>query len=1490
MNTPFNETINDLNQQFADQLNSRLEAIRLQYQSISPDAWNIAKVRLLHRLIHSLPDLADSFSIKQSLLDASRNLENELNKLLRGALPPVATEWQRIGADIDKLEALKGARLESISTFNKPINPELRPVRSPLIFLAGNDLSQAENLESALVMDGFRVEIFTDPDRFRAAFNHPETEAPAAVIMDMIFAEDDLKGVELISELGLGGGTDIPVIMTSIRDDIPARLAAFRAGASRYLVKPLAADRVIDILDALTGRQPPQPYRVLLVDDDQLMLEIHAAMLQSAGMEVRKLAEPLKILNVLEDFSPDVAILDVYMPDASGPELAAILRERDTYLNLPILFLSGETDITQQLLALNLGGDDFLVKPVQLKHLLAVVTARARRARQNSTLRRRLEATLYELEREHLAINQHALVSIADPSGIITYVNDQFCQISGYQRHELLGKSHGMIKSHQHSDGFYQDLWNTITKGQVWQGEICNKSKDGNFYWVESTITPFLDEHGQPYQYVSIHTNISRVKEVEAALQVSEERYQLAIVASQDGLWDWNMATNRVYYSPRWEAMFGFEPGTAEQTLEAFTPLVHKDDVVGMFNEVERYLRREIPTYSREFRMFHRNGTPMWTLHQAVGIFDDNGKPIRLIGTTTDTTARKTAEVALRATLDSTQDGILAVDQAGQISFTNKLFCEMWQIPETLIYSMQIDQHLLNLAQAQPIDPEAFLRMVQTLYQSNLDYEDILEFTDGRIFEVHSKPLMMNQDGFTGRVWSFRDITENKRAERALAESEWRLRHAQQVARLGSFDWKPDTDELQWSDEHFRLWGLKPRSSQPDFALFIQGIHPADVAEVKQRIKQALETGNAYECLHRVIWPDGSQHFIKGMGEVLISQDGKPTRMIGSVQDVTNQVEVEQALIAARDEAEKANQAKSDFLSNLTANQEILMQLISSPVFAGHDLSYSLRHVTEQIAKSVGVGRVGLWSLSDNGETMQCVSQWEVANQQHSTGARISVQDYPAYFEAIKSAEVIIADDAYTHPATRDFSKNYLPTLNIRSMLDVPIHARGLPWGAICCEQVGSSINWRPEQVVFASAAAALVAQTIEAAERRKVEASLQVAKDEAERANQAKSEFLASMSHELRTPMNAILGFGQLLEYDESLSENQLEDVQAILKAGHHLLELINEVLDLSKVESGNIDLSLEPVEVMPVVEECLNLVTTLADKRGIQIDYLGKAGINVRADRTRLKQVLLNLLSNAIKYNNEGGHVFVEVKPADPHLLSISVTDTGPGIPADRQKELFQPFNRLDAEYSNIEGTGIGLTITRRIVEIMGGQVYVKSQVGVGSTFWIELPLEASMMNLDGHTALNNSKTVESECQHTVLYVEDNPVNIKLVAQILGRRKHIRLLTAHTPELGIELAQTQLPDLIMLDINLPGMNGYQVLELFQKDPYLKHTPVIAITANAMQRDIERGKAAGFADYLTKPIDIPTLFRVLDKLIQIPDTQTSLLSNTANDSANALK
>jgi len=387
-------------------------------------------------------------------------------------------------------------------------------------------------------------------------------------------------------------------------------------------------------------------------------------------------------------------------------------------------------------------------------------------------------------------------------------------------------------------------------------------------------------------------------------------------------------------------------------------------------------------------------------------------------------------------------------------------------------------------------------------------------------------------------------------------------------------------------------------------------------------------------------------------------------------------------------------------------------------------------------------------------------------------------------------------------------------------------------------------------------------------------EAELSAARDEAERANRAKSDFLSSMSHELRTPMNAILGFGQLMEFDKTLPDEHQENLREILKAGHHLLELINEVLDLARVESGRVDLSLEPVELRPLVGECLGLVSTLADKRAIRISHSCPPGVAVRADRTRLKQALLNLLSNAIKYNRESGSVTLTFEPCDGDRLRIRITDTGPGIPAARFVELFQPFYRLGAENSEIEGTGIGLTITRRIVELMGGTVDVESQLGVGSTFWIELPSESlpGPDHVDETTDLVDVPAVQNgdAAQHTVLYIEDNASNIRLVARILGGRKHIHLLTAHTPALGLELAATHRPALILLDINMPGMNGYQVLDVLKSDARLKDTPVVAVTANAMPSDIERGVAAGFNDYLTKPIDVRRFHELIDRMLKV--------------------
>ncbi|MEN8170786.1 MAG: ATP-binding protein [Pseudomonadota bacterium] len=385
--------------------------------------------------------------------------------------------------------------------------------------------------------------------------------------------------------------------------------------------------------------------------------------------------------------------------------------------------------------------------------------------------------------------------------------------------------------------------------------------------------------------------------------------------------------------------------------------------------------------------------------------------------------------------------------------------------------------------------------------------------------------------------------------------------------------------------------------------------------------------------------------------------------------------------------------------------------------------------------------------------------------------------------------------------------------------------------------------------------------------------AELEVSRDKAERSSQAKSEFLSSMSHELRTPMNAILGFAQLLEFDKVLAEEQQDSVQEILKAGYHLLELINEVLDLAKIESGHIDLLLEPVKLSALVNECFSLVTPAAENRGISLRSADVNGYTIRADRTRLKQVLLNLLSNAIKYNREQGSVKLEAQTVNETSLRISISDTGNGIAKGRFDLLFQPFNRLNAEGGEIEGTGIGLAITRNLVEMMGGHVGVDSEQGVGSRFWIELPQESFEAPVEqdiGEEYSANDIVGVAEQLHTVLYIEDNLANLKLVSQILVKRQHINLITAHEPELGLELAVSHLPELILLDINMPRMDGYQVLSLLQLDERLKHIPVVAITANAMTQDVERGKKAGFSDYLTKPLDVSCFLATIDHYLNV--------------------
>jgi PAS domain S-box-containing protein len=511
----------------------------------------------------------------------------------------------------------------------------------------------------------------------------------------------------------------------------------------------------------------------------------------------------------------------------------------------------------------------------------------------------------------------------------------------------------------------------------------------------------------------------------------------------------------------------------------------------------------------------------------------------------------------------------------------------------------------------------------------------------------------------------------------SLRESEERLKEAQRIGHIGDWSLDVNSGSMTWSDEVFRIYGQQPGQFSPTYQSFLNRIHPHDRERVEQLERKAFATGEQTSLDHRIILPDDSVRWVHKDIVTVPDEQGDPLRMMGTVQDITQRKLAEEALVKAKEEAESASRAKSQFLS---------------------------------------------------------------------------------------------------------------------------------------------------------------------------------------------------SMSHELRTPMNAILGFGQLLE-TESLNAEQHEFVEEILNAGQHLLELINEVLDLAKIEQGRIDLSLESVGLQSILDECLMLIQPLAQARHIklQLDHNALENVIVRTDATRLKQVIVNLLSNAVKYNYNHGHVHIALSNVANDMARLCIADSGPGIAEEYQSVLFTPFSRLGADSSSIEGSGIGLALSKNLIELMGGGIGFESQAGAGSRFWVDVPLDAHT----GQTSTQEpSRTTPGEQQHasghhTILYIEDHPANLRLVAQVLSRRNDIHLITAHDPVLGLELAFNRGPDLILLDINLPGMDGYQVLERLRAMGKTQHIPVIAVSANAMPSDIEKGQAAGFSDYIVKPLNVPDLLRAVDSALR---------------------
>ncbi len=574
--------------------------------------------------------------------------------------------------------------------------------------------------------------------------------------------------------------------------------------------------------------------------------------------------------------------------------------------------------------------------------------------------------------------------------------------------------------------------------------------------------------------------------------------------------------------------------------------------------------------------------------------------------------------------------------------------------------------------------------------------------------------------------------------------------------------------------------------------------------------------------------------------------------------------------------------------ARLRGGNQIFADLMRLRVGTSDELREALRRITEAAGAMLDIERASVWLFNEEGTILRCHDLYQRSAHLHSEGMAI-VED-GIYFPLIKTQSLIAADDARTDPATRDFWKSHLEPNGVCSLLNVALVVGGKHIGALGLSHTGTPRAWKSEDRTFASSLGAVCSLVLESFERTRAEAALHAAKEEAELATQeaqaanlAKSEFLSRMSHELRTPLNAILGFGQILEMRD-LPRPAPENIRQILKAGRHLLSLINEVLDITRIEAGQLSLSLEPVCAGLVAQETLDLVRPLAHLRGIHLEnaLVGECGEKyLWADQQRFKQVLLNLLSNAVKYNREGGQVFVECEiiAGAPSLrdgtryqgqMRICVRDTGSGLSPEDISKLFVPFERLAAARTQIEGTGIGLTLCKRLVEAMDGCIGVRSEVGRGSTFWVELPLVSSPLERIAFIeAEMPDEAVSLGRAKTILYIEDNLSNINLIQQALFDCKEpVRFLTAMQGSVGLELATQHLPDLILLDVHLPDIMGDVVLRHLKEDVTTRSIPVVVLSADATRSQIERLLGGGAHAYLTKPLDLKQFFRVLDEVM----------------------